>query len=178
MGEIFNGKDDYFPGLIPLVYAYLDFINCEPLVFSRLDMYMKFISKRATGELVTPATWMRNFVANHPSYKQDSNLTSDIVYDLMIECKNIGEGISHCPDILGNVRIDKVCKEDAYGQTLPGRLNQEQKSQLIKRLVARAEIPRHPKVDVVPRGFSSPLKPFVRKHAATASSNGGLRDEN
>ena len=28
MDEIFNGKGKYYPGLIPLVYAYLDYIRC------------------------------------------------------------------------------------------------------------------------------------------------------
>ena len=27
MDEIFNGKGKYYPGLIPLVYAYLDYIK-------------------------------------------------------------------------------------------------------------------------------------------------------
>ena len=29
MDEIFNGKGDYFPGLVPLCYAYLDHMNCD-----------------------------------------------------------------------------------------------------------------------------------------------------
>ena len=45
MDEIFNGKDLYFPGLIPLVYAYLDYINCDPETFNRIDQYLSFISK-------------------------------------------------------------------------------------------------------------------------------------
>ena len=31
MDEIFNGKGKYYPGLIPLVYAYLDYIRCIPM---------------------------------------------------------------------------------------------------------------------------------------------------
>jgi glutamate--cysteine ligase catalytic subunit len=43
--EIFNGKDCYFPGLIPLVYGYLEFVNCEAETFEKLDKYLAFISK-------------------------------------------------------------------------------------------------------------------------------------
>lgn len=59
MDEIFNGKGKYYPGLIPLVYAYLDYIRCDSETFKRVDQYLQFISSRAKGELVTPATWMR-----------------------------------------------------------------------------------------------------------------------
>ena len=45
MDEIFNGKETYYPGLIPLVYAYLDYINCDPETFHRIDQYLKFISR-------------------------------------------------------------------------------------------------------------------------------------
>jgi len=33
---------------------------------------ISFVSKRASGELITAATWIRNFVRNHPDYKQGS----------------------------------------------------------------------------------------------------------
>ena len=78
MTEIMCGKGDYFPGLIPLVYAYLDHINCDSVARSRISMYLDFIGRRARGELVTPATWMRNFVRNHPKYKNDSFVTDEI----------------------------------------------------------------------------------------------------
>ena len=45
MDEIFNGKGKYFPGLIPLVYAYLDFLDTDPETFKRVDQYLKFISR-------------------------------------------------------------------------------------------------------------------------------------
>ena len=45
MDEIFNGKDSYYPGLIPLVYAYLDYINCEPETYDRFRQYLILISK-------------------------------------------------------------------------------------------------------------------------------------
>lgn len=35
------------------------------------------------GELQTPATWMRDFVRSHPSYKFDSVVSQEINYDLL-----------------------------------------------------------------------------------------------
>merc|ERR1712151_761799 len=71
----------------------------------RLSMYLDFIEKRAPGELITPATWIRNFVRNHPAYKGDSVVSDEIAYDLMIACKDIGEGNMHVPELLGNLKI-------------------------------------------------------------------------
>lgn len=45
MSEIFNGKDDYYPGLLPLVYAYLDYINCDATTYKRVCEYLEFIEK-------------------------------------------------------------------------------------------------------------------------------------
>lgn len=107
--EIFNGKSCYFPGLIPLVYVYLEHIECDkdPEVFLRLDEYLQFISARAKGQLITCATWQRNFVTRHPSYKQDSIITEEIAYDLMMAAKQIGEGMLQCPELLGKNVIPK-----------------------------------------------------------------------
>lgn len=48
MEEIFTGKGDYFPGLLPLVYAYLDFINCDPRTYRRINDYLQYIEKSAS----------------------------------------------------------------------------------------------------------------------------------
>ena len=42
--EIFNGKDCYFPGLLPLAYAYLEFVKCDEETFVKIDQYLKFVS--------------------------------------------------------------------------------------------------------------------------------------
>lgn len=78
MSEIMTGKGDYFPGLIPLVRAYLDHINCDAVTLTKLNQYLDFIERRAKGELVTPATWMRNFIRTHPDYKGDSVISDSI----------------------------------------------------------------------------------------------------
>lgn len=52
---------------------------------------MILICKRASGELKTTATWIREYVQKHPAYKQDSVVSQEIAYDLVMEMKAIGE---------------------------------------------------------------------------------------
>merc|ERR1719277_2480766 len=113
MAEIMAGKDD-FPGLLPLCYAYLEHIQCDAVSFARIDQYLTLISKRATGELLTPATWMRNFVTSHAEYKHDSVVSQGIAFDLLQACNKIGLGQQACPELLGDVAINPILKEEAY----------------------------------------------------------------
>lgn len=139
MGEIMCGKGDYFPGLIPLISAYLDYIQVDQSTKAKLTSYLEFIEKRANGELVTPATWMRNFVRSHPSYKGDSVVSDEIAYDLMIACKEIGEGKLHVPELLGNVRIEPITVDGAYKAKLGShRARNEQVLELLKRYANRS----------------------------------------
>jgi glutamate--cysteine ligase catalytic subunit len=114
MEEIMCGKGDYYPGLIPLVFAYLDHIQCDKFTFERVSQYLYLIERRAKGELLTPATWMRNFVRSHPSYKNDSVVSDDIAYDLMVACKDIGEGTRLEPTLLGDLTFEQITQEGAY----------------------------------------------------------------
>merc|ERR1711966_243668 len=100
--EILSGKGKYFPGLIPMIHAYLDTIDLNKDVRKQVDTYLTFINGRASGEIMTTATWMRNFVRAHPDYKQDSEVSPSIAYDLVKECQEISEGLKPCPDILGD----------------------------------------------------------------------------
>jgi len=127
VAEIMTGKGDYFPGLIPLVYAYLDHIQCDSVSLDRMTQYLDFIEKRATGELITPATWVRNFVRSHEAYKFDSVVTDEIAYDLMVACKEIGEGARSAPEILGNVKIRPISAGDAYNRKLESRRVENQR---------------------------------------------------
>ena len=43
----FKGKQSHFPGLIPLVYAYLDYIKCDSETYTRVEQYLTFIQKSA-----------------------------------------------------------------------------------------------------------------------------------
>ncbi|KAK7930773.1 hypothetical protein WMY93_007168 [Mugilogobius chulae] len=95
-------KEGVFQGLIPILNCYLE--NMEVDVDTRCTIlnYLKLIKKRASGELMTMAKWMREFVANHPQYKQDSVITDKINYDLMRKCDRIAKGEEQCPELFGN----------------------------------------------------------------------------
>ena len=78
MSEIMIGKGDYFPGLIPLINAYLAHIGCDKVTGKQIGAYLEFIERRARGDLMTPATWIREFVRNHKAYQHDSVVNDDI----------------------------------------------------------------------------------------------------
>lgn len=80
-----------FPGLIPIVESYLDGVNMDVATRCELATYLDLIRKRASGELWTAAKWIREFVANHPSYKFDSVVPEDINKDLVGAVIDIGE---------------------------------------------------------------------------------------
>jgi hypothetical protein len=95
---------------------------------------------------MTPATWIRRYVYAHPDYKRDSIITPSIAHDLLMTCQGVGDGSIPCPEILGDIRIHKIRKEDAYGRVLAGRLSGQEQTQLIQTLINRATIPRSSKV--------------------------------
>ena len=91
----------YYPGLVPLVHAYLDIIDCDPETRRVVDDYIEFICKRASGELITTATWMRRFVSSHPDYMFDSVISDRIAFDLLQECDAITSGKKRVPELFG-----------------------------------------------------------------------------
>uniref|UniRef100_A0A671LAB1 Glutamate--cysteine ligase n=1 Tax=Sinocyclocheilus anshuiensis TaxID=1608454 RepID=A0A671LAB1_9TELE len=99
---IINGKEGVFHGLIPMLNCYLE--NMEVDVDTRCTIlnYLKLIKKRASGELMTMAKWMREFAAKHPQYKQDSMITDKINYDLLHKCDRIAKGEEKCPELIGD----------------------------------------------------------------------------
>ena len=114
LNEIFNGKDDGFLGLIPLIDNYLAAVDLDAETTCTLRSYLQFISKKASGtvnlklqflcqmsvcigtfmigELLTTASWLRNFVTTHPDYKHDSYVSEKINYDLMKTCRAMSSG--------------------------------------------------------------------------------------
>mmetsp|Transcript_57468 Transcript_57468/g.136650 ORF Transcript_57468/g.136650 Transcript_57468/m.136650 type:complete len:687 (+) Transcript_57468:42-2102(+) len=138
MGEIMTGKGCYFPGLIPLCYAYLEHIQCDSTSFARISQYLTFIQDRACGKLLTPASWIRQFVREHPEYKKDSKLTPGIAFDLCKACDEIGRGVRACPELHGDVKIEPIANEAAYGTLLQSTTSDEARSALIRKICARA----------------------------------------
>ncbi|KAF9227348.1 GCS-domain-containing protein [Gyrodon lividus] len=100
MEEIFTGKGSGFPGLLGLVEAYTETLDINPSEKLKIDKYLDLVRRRANGSLQTPATWMRNFVRSHPSYKFDSTVSQEINYDLMVAVDELERGVLRVPDLL------------------------------------------------------------------------------
>ncbi|KAF9646777.1 glutamate-cysteine ligase catalytic subunit [Thelephora ganbajun] len=100
VAEVMNGKGHNNPGLITLVYEYVDTLDINDRQRSRLFEYLDFVRERSTGKFQTPATWIRNFVRSHPAYKFDSVVSEEINYDLLKEVDEIERGVKKAPELL------------------------------------------------------------------------------
>jgi glutamate--cysteine ligase catalytic subunit len=90
INEIMNGIPGEFVGLVPLIESYLNTVNVDIVTRCKLSGYLSLVSKRASGELQTGATWIREFVRSHPDYKRDSVVGERINYDLMKIVEKLG----------------------------------------------------------------------------------------
>ncbi|CAO3686172.1 unnamed protein product [Rhizopus microsporus] len=108
VNEIMNGRDDDngFPGLIPLIHSYLNSTNIDIETRCKLNNYLSLISKRASGELMTGAAYIRQFVMNHPAYRHDSVVSPEITFDLVKRAVQIGTGEYKAPELLGDLCDD------------------------------------------------------------------------
>ncbi|XP_040567390.1 glutamate--cysteine ligase [Lepeophtheirus salmonis] len=103
--EIFNGTSEFeFPGLISLIKSYLSNQNVETDTMCTLCNYLHFIERRASTELITNAKFIREFILDHPDYKQDSVISERINYDLLIEIDKITDGVLKNERLLGNFK--------------------------------------------------------------------------
>ncbi|KAI0368347.1 glutamate-cysteine ligase catalytic subunit [Pilatotrama ljubarskyi] len=100
MVEIMNGKGSAFPGLLNLVYAYLETLDFDEKSARRIEEYLDLIRRRTNGSLRTAASWIRDFVRSHPAYKFDSVVSQEINYDLMVAVDEIERGLRKAPDFL------------------------------------------------------------------------------
>ncbi|KAJ4498240.1 glutamate-cysteine ligase catalytic subunit [Lentinula lateritia] len=99
--EIINGKGDSYPGLLGLIWAYIDTLDVSQQELSKIHSYLDLIRRRANaGSLLTPATWVRNFVRTHPAYAHDSVVTQEINYDLIVAVDEIERGVRNVSDLL------------------------------------------------------------------------------
>lgn len=98
--EIMNGSSRGFPGLVPIVESYLDGVNVDITTRCELETYIDLVRKRASGELSTAASWIRDLVRAHPAYEFDSVVSDEIQKDLVAwvvaigEQETAGEGLS------------------------------------------------------------------------------------
>jgi len=120
LAEIFNGKGDYFPGLIPVCQAYIESIGMDATTTFEVNRYLKLIAMRASGRLLTNAAWARRFIAAHPDYLSDSVVAPTIAHDLMVASHEIGLGRRTCKEVLGEVTIEPIVPMDAWDIKLDG----------------------------------------------------------
>ncbi|XP_013104794.1 glutamate--cysteine ligase [Stomoxys calcitrans] len=92
MNEIFNGKSNGFPGLIPLIYKFLEPMDIDGNTFGVIDKYLRYMQQRASGKIITGAQWIREQVLQHPEYRQDSIVSERINYDLLKTIQRIQNG--------------------------------------------------------------------------------------
>ncbi|OLY79607.1 Glutamate-cysteine ligase catalytic subunit [Smittium mucronatum] len=85
-GQVSSGG---FPGLLPIVQNYLDSCNIDIESLSKLNKYLDFIKLRSSGALKTNARFFRDFVMNHPDYKNDSVVSEKIIFDLLSKCSEL-----------------------------------------------------------------------------------------
>lgn len=110
INEIINGKEGEFPGLIPMIRKFASSMDVDVDTQCTIQQYLGLIQKRASGELMTTARWIRSFVMSHPDYKQDSVVSEKINYDLLIEMSRIQNGEVGCPELFGT----SVSKTNAH----------------------------------------------------------------
>lgn len=109
INEIINGQshqNDSFPGLISIVDSYLNSMSVDYETRIKLNGYLNLIKMRSSGQLVTTATWIRDFVKSHPDYKNDSVVSESINYDLCMAMKRISDGDLVPAELFGR---DKQC---------------------------------------------------------------------
>jgi len=89
------------------------------------------IFESAIGTLKTTATFLREFVYNHPAYKQDSVVNQEINYDMVKMIDEIERGVRPAVDLLGTQYrkaeeldlAEGICVADAPGEGSSVKLN-------------------------------------------------------
>lgn len=152
VAEIVGGKGDAFPGLVPLIFAYLDEIECDPETLATVSNYMELILRRARGELLTPASWMRAFVTAHPAYAHDSVVPETVAHDLLQAIAALAEGRRQEPSLLGKRHVHPMRTDNAWPTPLTApRLSR----QTLNRYLARRQTATNAERDEAPEDGDS-----------------------
>lgn len=80
--QIINGTDG-FPGLVPLINSYLASMDVDTDTHCTIQQYLRMIQRRASGDLLTTASWIRKEVLTHPEYKYVLLNTFLLAYSLI-----------------------------------------------------------------------------------------------
>lgn len=82
--EILEGKPEIgYIGLFKLFEEFMKVKNFAADKVAEIRMHLDFLLARAKGEVKTDAKFIRDFVTSHPDYKQDSNVSDKIMFDLL-----------------------------------------------------------------------------------------------
>ena len=103
VNEIINGGPSFI-GFIPLINTFLQSLEIDIETSAYLNRYLNFISLKAKGEILTTASWIRQFVQKSPLYKQDSVISQELNYELLKRMCEISEGKVHEPLLFGNIQ--------------------------------------------------------------------------
>uniref|UniRef100_A0A672RSB9 Glutamate--cysteine ligase n=1 Tax=Sinocyclocheilus grahami TaxID=75366 RepID=A0A672RSB9_SINGR len=95
----------YFPPLLAMTHCRQTGSLIIWIVLLIFLVMVVFTTVLFSGELMTMAKWMREFVSKHPQYKQDSVITDKINYDLLHKCDRIARGEEKCPELIGDPPI-------------------------------------------------------------------------
>ena len=117
LNEIINGSAaDGFPGLLGVIRSYLDSQDVSSATRAELDRSLSLVARKASGELITTATWMRRFVDAHPKYQHDSVVSEEINYDLVKALDGLERGTVRAPELL---------PEDYVGSAEKGKMTKD-----------------------------------------------------
>ncbi|KOS15212.1 glutamate-cysteine ligase catalytic subunit [Malassezia pachydermatis] len=99
LAELFHGTDT-MPGFLPLIHNYLDTLSLDASTRTQLNDYLDLVAARVDGRLLTAASYIRQFVQSHPSYRHDSVVSDEINYDLLRTLDKIERGELDAPGFL------------------------------------------------------------------------------
>ncbi|KOB73403.1 Gamma-glutamylcysteine ligase, partial [Operophtera brumata] len=93
-----DAADEYAEMTIAEI-SYLSGMDVDADTHCSVQQYLKLIQRRASGEIATMATWMRDF---------DSIVTEKINYDLLKKAHGIQTGTVAAPSLLGGTNVSKT----------------------------------------------------------------------
>merc|ERR1712167_161959 len=76
------------------------------------------MGKKASGEAVTGASWIRKFVTTHPDYQKDSIVSPKIARDLAVAAHEVGLGLRAAPELTGGQVIRPITRSGAWDTRL------------------------------------------------------------
>lgn len=109
---LLGNAEGNFPGLVPLIFAYLDLIECDSASRLVIARYLRLICQRASGKVMTGAAWQRDFIKNHPAYQNDSVVPPEIVRDMLEQIRKLAEG-----DVVDERLQGNVSNQEQYYKT-------------------------------------------------------------